>query len=170
MGRNRRLLLTVALTIGVVPAAQAQAATGNMNLHLGVPAGVTLGETSLRVDNASTGYSGLVIFSAGSGPFMVTSLPVASGYAANVTSAVVGGGTCTGSNAGFPIFENGTTIVFVNLTCQLPPPAPVPALGRSAPLLLLSLALLGVFAIRRRGHDGAGHGPSPMFGVHRRQP
>ena len=128
------------------PAVRAQVSTGNVNVHLGPPAGTTLIATTLRLSSPSTSTSRTVAEGAGTGPFAVNNLPIASDYVASVTSNSSGGLVCTGSSAVFPVETDTTTILFVSLTCA----APVPALSaRHAGILAAALLLLAAIARRR---------------------
>jgi hypothetical protein len=125
---------------------------GNVNLHLGVPAGWTIDETTVQIQNTTIGYSGTVNFGGGAGPLKVNNLPAANGYVATITSSGVSGvgtpGTCGGFNSSFPIFVDATTINYVPINCARP--AGVPALGRYVPLLAVGLGLVGSVVARRR--------------------
>jgi hypothetical protein len=134
---------------------------GNMNLHLSVPAGWTVEEGSVHIENTALGFSGTVNFTGGPGPFLVSHLPAADSYRAEVVASPVGGdavGNCTGRNLDFPIFDGSSTLVFIQLNCQRPPG--VPALGSHTPLLAAALALAGCLARRRRG-PGCGGSSAP---------
>ncbi len=150
----RRLLFALVVGVVLAPAAAwAQAPAGTINLHLMVPAGTGLTGTSVRLEDASTTYARTVELSSGPGPFSITGSPVANSYAAIVTSQRFGGGVCLGSNMTVPVVANGTTILFVNLTCTATPPKPVPGLGRYAPLLgqlILGAGNIGIRRGRRR--------------------
>ena len=104
--------------IGAAPAARAQTPTGDLELHVGVPSGYDLSETSVLIRNNAIGYFGIVNFGGGFGPFAVVHLPAGSGYTAAVTSTPLGGGACSGMNPGFPIFEGSNSTLFVNLLCE----------------------------------------------------
>lgn len=151
--RNARVarwlfMFALSTTIAIqAPAARAQVSTGNLNVHLGPPAGTTLISTTLRVASPSASTSSTVSEPGGTGPFAVNGLPVAADYTTSVTSNSSGGLVCTGSSAPFSIEANTTTILFVSLTCA----SPVPALSAGhAGVLAASLLLLAVFVLRRR--------------------
>lgn len=134
-------------------AARAQVSTGNLNVHLGPPAGTILTSTTLRISSPSTSTSLSIAEGGGTGPFAVNNLPIASDYVASVTSNSSGGLVCTGSSAPFLVEANTTTILFVSLTCA----APVPALSAGhAAVLAASLLLLAVFVLRRRAGKNRG--------------
>jgi len=155
----RRLTLTIA-TIGLIavvlwpkPAA-AQFATGTMNVHAFPPAGKTLTGSRVTVVRLATGFSLATMFGAGTGPFAMTNLPVANDYGVQVVSSTTTPGeVCSGLTGGIPIAMNQTTITFVTLACGQASATAVPALGRHAALLVLSLALLGAIALRRRARS-----------------
>jgi len=152
----RRLTLTIA-TIGLIavvlwpkPAA-AQFATGTMNVHAFPPAGKRLTGSRVTVVRLPVGFSLATMFGGGTGPFAMTNLPVASDYGVQVVSSTTTPGeVCSGLAAGIPIAMNQTTITFVSLACGQASATAVPALGGHTALLVLSLALLGALALRRR--------------------
>ena len=126
---------------------RAQVSTGNLNVHLGPPAGTTLISTTLRTSSPSASVSRTDVEGGGNGAFAVNGLPVASDYTTSVTSSSSGGLVCTGSSAPFSVEENTTTILFVSLTCA----SPVPALSaRHAGILAAALLALAAVAARRR--------------------
>jgi len=140
----------VLLTIAIPAIADAQTETGTMNLHLGIPLGTILLESSVEISNPSIGFSEVVQEPRGPGEFAVTGLPPANGYTVYVVSRSTNGSLCSGFDDGFPIAANTTTIVFANLTCVPLSALPAPALGAFAPLLGLLLASLGALALRAR--------------------
>jgi hypothetical protein len=136
--------------------AEAQVGTGTMNVHVMSPAGRTLTQSTVSAVNLSIGFSRTTVFGAGNGAFAMTNLPAANGYAANVVSlTTTPNEICGGISGGVPIVANGTTITFVSLTCAMAGAAAVPGLGRYAPLLFVSLALVGAIAIRRWVRSGS---------------
>jgi hypothetical protein len=137
------------------PSARGQVSTGNLNVHLGPPAGTTLTSTTLRISSPSASTSSTVAEPGGTGPFAVNGLPVAVDYTISVMSNSSGGLVCTGSSAPFSIEANTTTILFVSLTCA----SPVPALSAGhAGILAAALLLLAVLVIRRRSRPDS-NGP-----------
>lgn len=146
--RSARWLLTsggfAALAV-LESAASAQGSTGTVDLHLGPPAGITLISTTARISSPSMPPARTVTAGGGTGSFVVTGLPVASDYTADVTSMSSGGLVCTGSSSTFPVEADTTTILFVSLACA----SAVPALsGAHVWLLTAAMLCLAVLALR----------------------
>ena len=144
--------MAIVLTATAAPA-EAQVVTGTMSINLAPPAGVSLTHSTFAITNASIAFTRGAAFGAGPGGFSVPNLPAANDYTVNVVSNSTTGTTCRGTGLGVPIVANATTIEFIQLTCGTAAPTPVPALGPHAPLLFLSLALIGAIAVRRRARS-----------------
>jgi hypothetical protein len=129
-------------------------AAGTINVHVSVPGGRTLTQSSVIVLNPSLGVEKTAEFGGGFGPFVMTDLPQGPSYSLGITSQATTGEVCSGTTLGFFVVNNLTTIVAVNAADCVPgtppPPQAVPALGRYVPLLGLALAVFGFVAARRR--------------------